>query len=99
MWASGAREEALGQLRDFNTRLTMLVNQSNSTATAAGAGGGSGHDAHGHHPTLNGINGSTFTRNGGADPLGTVDMKHLLSRCYLKQGAWQMALQDEWNEV
>ncbi|RKP06911.1 PIK-related kinase, partial [Thamnocephalis sphaerospora] len=69
MWASGAREEALGQLRDFNERLTTLVSQAPSD--------------------------NAQHRQETPDVAG---LRHLLSRCYLKQGAWQMALQDEWNE-
>ncbi|RKP27125.1 armadillo-type protein [Syncephalis pseudoplumigaleata] len=97
MWASGAREEALAQLREFNARLTVLVNQSTAV----------GHDtsAHGGHMMANGVGGGVgggaVTKRGapsnGEQPAIT-GMKHLLSRCYLKQGAWQMALQDEWNE-
>lgn len=96
MWASGTREEALTQLREFNARLTLLVNQSTVP------GHDVGHGANNNHAVItNGANISMSKRNGlaGGDSLVTTDMKHLLSRCYLKQGAWQMALQDEWNEV
>jgi hypothetical protein len=96
MWASGTREEALAQLREFNARLTQLVNQPTIPGQDAGHGANNTHTA-----IANGASLSMSKRNGlaGGDPLVITNMKHLLSRCYLKQGAWQMALQDEWNEV
>ena len=83
-WSRGDQRQALSELKDFTADMT---NQLNDFTRANGVNGDIG--SNGHHLS-----------NGNIHPPAPFSGEYskLLSRCYLKQGEWQVALQSgDWQ--
>ncbi|KAK9465831.1 armadillo-type protein [Lipomyces arxii] len=107
MWATGNQQAALDHLYDFTTKMskdlglnttdlmtqplpselvisTSLANMSLTTSSANGA-------------IINGAMNATGPNGSLAAKKKVEEYTKLLARCFLKQGEWQIALQDSWR--
>ena len=93
MWATMQHRDAFLQLRDFTGQLSEQLSTARSHLVT-----NSEHGIGGTHQ-LNGTNVANGPAGQTAPPAkDTGALSNLLSRCYLKQGEWQLALQKgDWN--
>jgi serine/threonine-protein kinase mTOR len=86
MWSTGHQQEALVHLKEFTSKMSYDVTKGvqNSNHVAA--------LTNGHSHGVNGLNGSGPTVNPQLNPKELDEYTKLLSRCYLKQGEWQVSL-------
>ena len=95
-WATGKHHDALRHLKAFtgslSEELTMYHAHTTKSVTVNGVNGVSGTEGTDGLGVLNGINGSSG--HDSAPPVEDLErFTKLLSKCYLKQGDWQAALQ------
>ncbi|KAI9757288.1 MAG: hypothetical protein M4579_003499 [Chaenotheca gracillima] len=93
MWSTGNQEDALTKLKDFTTRMSRDLSASsaaNSVVTTNGNHGPFGVNRLMAVPEI--------TTTNSAVQKAEMENRHLLARCFLRQGDWQLAnLKGDWR--